>query len=142
MLIRITQKDIDLGLPNECSQCAVARAISRDTGKETHVFFENRQAIAHIDLDLVPLPPCVARFIQCFDAGTTVEPLTFVIPYGPPPWGSIGTPDATSDGHILEYKTASVERFNRPVFEIDEDELDMRAATCIVQAALNEELRV
>lgn len=73
--VKVTQKDIKLGIPASASSCPVARALSRVTGdkyKVSSFFYSNSEMQRE-------LPPRVVRFIDKFDGDAKVKPFNFKI---------------------------------------------------------------
>jgi hypothetical protein len=82
VIIEVTQQDIDNGIRNACSKCPIALALTRTMGSafsevtittcSTHFpLRENKE-------DLRAYIPEIARnFIQTFDKGLPVKPLSF-----------------------------------------------------------------
>lgn len=74
--IRVTQDDIYNGVPRAIDNCAVARAIRRDTGDpnaEVGIVF------CEVNGHDVNVPRFVSDFITRFDDGYPVEPFEFDI---------------------------------------------------------------
>jgi len=79
MRIPITQKDIELGLPNKLCQCPIALAICASTGKDVHVTYK----YCVIGTKYYPLPEYARKFILNFDVGREVKPfmLNLIVGY-------------------------------------------------------------
>ena len=78
MIIRVTQRDIKMGVPGVVSGCAVALALSRQLKprRKLAVSVGDTYDIRGIEND-IPLPKKVQRFITKFDASEPVKPFTF-----------------------------------------------------------------
>lgn len=73
MKIQVTEDDIRFGERGECTDCPVARAISRATKREAYV---DSYDICSGSYDWFT-PEAVRTFIARFDSGQPVEPFTF-----------------------------------------------------------------
>lgn len=85
MTINVTQKDIDEGIPKNCYDCPVARAI-RKALKPDLVAVRERFIHLHLRVEGSPgstskqafiTPPAVRAFIDAFDEEQPVQPFTF-----------------------------------------------------------------
>ena len=80
MKIEVTQKDIDLGVPEDTCNCPVARAAKRVLGARRYPFLEVSDERIYLHSgwwEGKPLPEDARQFIRDFDRGWTVEPFTF-----------------------------------------------------------------
>lgn len=83
--VEVTQKDIDIGLRGDCSQCPVALAVSRAliaAGLEYGVGVDelNIKLFRHgMLVHTIRTPKEVAEFIEDFDSRYSVEPFLFEI---------------------------------------------------------------
>lgn len=77
MLIKVTQEDIDSGLPCVGSLCPIANAIEREVNLFTSVGDDR----IYIGDDSVETPVVCRDFIWRFDNWENVEPFEFEIDY-------------------------------------------------------------
>ena len=84
MIFQITQSDIDNGVADDCFNCPAGLCITRTTGKRADV------SLVAIDIEQQPgvwesfdMPLALALWIDDFDAGEPVEPISFELPYVP-----------------------------------------------------------
>lgn len=75
-LINITQKDIELGIPQSSSHCPVARAIKRAL-KPKDIYVDCMNVI--IGRKVFVLPHAITNFVQGVDFGLPVKPLKFIL---------------------------------------------------------------
>lgn len=85
-LIQVTQRDIELGVPEEAGACPIARSIARSFHKKIGIFFIRQYGITRdgskIDGDEEwNLPGNARRFISRFDRGDRVAPFSFELVY-------------------------------------------------------------
>jgi len=82
MRIKVTQEDIDGGVPQDVRACPIARAMKRQTGKASKVGMWSAWTVeedwqAGIETEYV-LPPAAREFIRAFDYNRApVQPATF-----------------------------------------------------------------
>lgn len=80
MIVSITQKDIDSGVPHTCTLCPVAIAVSRAfkglkvSVSQDHIYVYERKSEARY---IFKTPRRVSKFIDLFDTPSTVKPITF-----------------------------------------------------------------
>lgn len=74
-MVSVTQDDIDSGYRNSCTNCPVARAMSRELGKDITI----PSRWAWFDGERKALPFIVSTFIARFDNSLPVEPFTFEV---------------------------------------------------------------
>ncbi len=85
ILIEVTHEDIRHGERRDACRCPVARAACRRLGLS--VTDEELAVEAFIDVwtwdgwDGYGLPAEIAEWIEAFDGGQTVTPVTFIAPY-------------------------------------------------------------
>lgn len=82
MRVEMTQEDIDQGVMDDVSQCAVANALNRVTGHEWSVV----DGVAYRDEPHsreIPLGYEVRKFIKHYDNGDSVEPIAFEFDWSP-----------------------------------------------------------
>ena len=79
--VELTQEDIDQGIPRDCGNCPVARAIERAMGVSCKVEVEaNRLDVYDGETWWTPLPAMVETFVDNFDnvnQRVLCEPFTF-----------------------------------------------------------------
>lgn len=89
--IKVTKQDIKDGNPDNCKECAIACAIQRTLGidmyKNTMGIYNTLDGEGYLlgkdQLNFEekpisePFPPKVTKFIQDFDAGKVVKPISF-----------------------------------------------------------------
>ena len=78
MLIEVTQEDIDHGIRNDCTECPVALAIKRASGNWFGVIVLVLNGIC-VRGRTYRTPRQVAQFIQAYDRGESVGPITFTL---------------------------------------------------------------
>ena len=78
MKIQVTEEDIKNGVRHFCSSCPVALAIKKLYPAETWVSVSARRVV--IEETSYDLPEVAITFIQMFDKGQKVEPITFDLP--------------------------------------------------------------
>jgi hypothetical protein len=83
VLVEVTALDVELGSPNLCGFCPLARALQRTTGVPWLVHEDKARPLLGPH-ECVPLPPEACAFVKAFDAGERVEPLSFQFDYTPP----------------------------------------------------------
>lgn len=79
MLITVTQDDIDDGLPESCSSCPVARALSRAFGEYVGCGLDCFSGIAPFSKVFGRLPPEVESHIRRFDTEGVMAPFQFEV---------------------------------------------------------------
>ncbi len=76
--ISVTAQNIKKAVPGDCCNCPIALALLRATGREikvsSAVFYDWGKEIK------VVIPPKVRKFIELFDSGKPVKPITFEYP--------------------------------------------------------------
>jgi hypothetical protein len=81
MRIQVSQRDIDHGERGDCFLCPLARAAKRSVRKRCSVGFSFYSGDLQLIIDgvgiVAVLPPAAAVFVQRFDAGRPVKPLSF-----------------------------------------------------------------
>ena len=88
LTLDVTREDRALGQPSQCGLCPIALAARRrmpfasriEVYSETIEISLGESPIASV---LLELPAAARLFIERFDAGDPVEPLTFSIPLNP-----------------------------------------------------------
>jgi hypothetical protein len=78
--IEVTENDIKFGKPHTLSMCPVARAIRRTLPGSKALVGADKVALDRGSLfgrTPVKVPPKVFKFGERFDAGKTVEPMSF-----------------------------------------------------------------
>lgn len=86
VLIEVTAEDIAEGVPKDDCECPVARAIKRATGLRTSVAELGISVNCYYpDSVEVRTPDEVREFVTRFDAGSGVEPFSFLLDYSPAP---------------------------------------------------------
>lgn len=80
--IEVTAEDIREGKPKMCSECPVARAISRAFGGAVFAVASNRTFGMHSfalsgPYRIARLPKHVESFVRQFDCGESVSPFSF-----------------------------------------------------------------
>lgn len=77
MLIEIRQADIDQTVREDYFNCAIARAVKRDTGAED-VEVDSWNIV--VDGMVLRTPPAAEEFINAFESGEPVTPFSFDLP--------------------------------------------------------------
>lgn len=77
MKIKVTQKDIDRGVKNDCDSCPIALAMSKAFGHMISV--NDHEYRSRISFTYYPLPVDVQNFIGHFDCEDQVEPFEFEV---------------------------------------------------------------
>lgn len=76
MTINVTQEDIDNGIPEDPTLCAIALAVRKvSPGHEDEVVVHSH--VVWIGRELYDLPQSAAEFIRGFDCGFDSYPFTF-----------------------------------------------------------------
>jgi hypothetical protein len=83
----ITQDDIQQGHREDCTRCPVARAISREVGRQVCVVGINGLTPGRVEYltddgrhVAQDLPPMVGEKILCYDHTGEMEPFVFALP--------------------------------------------------------------
>ena len=74
MIIKVTQRDICLGIRGMSSSCPIARALNNQTGTNTNYVYNHE--IIHMGIRCY-CPRSVKRFVKSFDKGRPVKPFNF-----------------------------------------------------------------
>lgn len=84
MRVNVTQRDIDLGVPNNSMYCPIARAVRRH-GTYKHAFVYTGYISLSFLSDYAPvfLPERANSFVRSFDMGKEVHPFSFTLPDEP-----------------------------------------------------------
>ena len=75
--IKVTQKDIDTGSPDDCELCPIAIAAKRVI---TDAHIQVSSIVLYVNDDRRTLPPEAQKFVRDFDNGKPVSPMEFEIP--------------------------------------------------------------
>jgi len=81
--VRVTQKDIDYGVPRDPSSCPIARALKRQTHRRVSVAASSISIIRNgVESSVYTPPDEAAAFIRRFDSISVrffVRPFTFLL---------------------------------------------------------------
>jgi hypothetical protein len=83
MIITVTQEDIDCGEPRSSNRCAIARAVSRETGQDCLVSPCGIR-VGDYWSNMLPITEEARYFITHFDVGRPgIKPFSFELDYTP-----------------------------------------------------------
>jgi hypothetical protein len=82
VLVEIEPLDVELGSPNLCGFCPVARALARLTHTPWLVHEDKCRPLLGPH-EYVALPPEASAWIRAYDRGERVGPISFSIDYNP-----------------------------------------------------------
>lgn len=81
--VQVTELDIMLGKKGSCTQCPIAYAVKRATGRKRNVVVNGKYLVidgAYNNCQQFSLPKKARDFISKFDDGKKVKPFKFGIP--------------------------------------------------------------
>lgn len=75
--VNVTQEDIETGIANDCLHCPIALAISRELPSSFPKVRNSNAGLLGRFSGWADLPVQAQTFIELFDAGQSVAPITF-----------------------------------------------------------------
>lgn len=80
--VQVTQTDIDQGQPCDAYNCAVKLAVARATGMQVSVHVKDMWLMDGNKFKArIAIPPQVVAWVDRFDRGEKVEPISFTIAF-------------------------------------------------------------